>query len=215
MATRFLLNPTFDIATGELLSHEGETFTEAVMLFDRGATSAAKDLRKTSEAQAGQSGAEATSEKAAVLPGIIQSAQNPQGYSPTDLNNMQTALQQGAGGANAAVTGEGRLAAMRTRGAGGYAPALAEAARSKGRTLAAGGLDIQNMNAQLKQQQQQEARNQLLGISERDRQNQLQAMGLSNQDLETQLAAGRQGWVQNVNQSIEAGSGLVRALKGK
>ena len=32
---RFLLNPTFSIETGELLSHDGESFEEPKILFDR------------------------------------------------------------------------------------------------------------------------------------------------------------------------------------
>lgn len=196
--TRITINPTFDIETGELLSHDGQYEIESVpMLFDRGAVKQAKTQGQQAGATAGKAGAEADVDRSAVIPGIIQAAQHPQGFTPQDLNSQLVAQQEGAGGANAAITGEGRLAALRSRTAGGFAPALAEAARAKGRTLATGALDVANRNAMLKQQQQEQARNQLLGLYGTDTSTMLRGMGLQADDLQNQLAAGRQGWLQN------------------
>jgi len=194
---RFLLNPVFSIETGELLSHDGESFEEPKILFDRGVTKAASSANKTATGNAAADRTQAQDVLGGVLPGIQQQANNPTGYTPQDINNMLVAGQEAAGGANAAITGEGRLAALRTRNAGGFAPALDEAARAKGRTLATSALGVSNENARLKQQQQQVARAQLLGLYGTQTHNALAEMGLANQDLETQLAGGRQGWLQN------------------
>ncbi len=194
---RFLLNPTFDIETGRLLSHDGEFFEEPKILFDRGAVGQAKQQGKVAGEVAGTAGSNASQIGSTITPVLEQQATHPTGYDPTTLNNMLVSQQEAAGGANATVGGEGRLNALRTRTAGGFAPALAEAARSKGRTLATGALNVQNRSADLAQQKQQEALRSLQGLYGTDTSNQLKAMGLQSEDLQNQLAAGRQGWLQN------------------
>ena len=205
---RFLLNPTFDIESGRLIGHDGQFEIEHVpMRCDRGATKQAKDQGVQAGSAAGVSGTEAATDRSAVIPGLIQEANNPTGYTPQQKNNLLVSQQQAAGGANATVGGEGRLAALRTRTAGGFAPALAEAARSKGRTLATGALDVANQDAMLQQENQQRARQQLLGLYGTDTSNQLKSMGLQGEDLNNQLAAGRQGWFQNTLAGIDAAKG--------
>lgn len=204
---RFLVNPTFDIETGKLLSHDGESFEDPKILFDRELQKQANTNKKTADTTAGIAGSNATTEGNTVRQQFTNEAQHPEGYAPTDLNNMLVAQQEGAGGANATVTGEGKLAALRQRNAGGFAPALAEAQRIKGRTLATGGLDVANANAELKQKQQQAGLAGLAGLYGTDTSNQLHAMGLSDQALQDELAAGRQGWLQNTE-------GVLTALQG-
>jgi hypothetical protein len=196
---RVLLNPVFDIETGRLLSHDGESFVEEFPIrCDRGATSQAKTQGQQAGAVAGQSQANANQLYSSVVPGLIRQAQTPQGLTAGQLNTATTASQEAAGGANATATGEGRLAALRTRTAGGYPAALDEAARAKGRTLATNAQDLQLTNARLGLQRQQQAQNQLVGLYGTNQNDMLRAMGIQDQDLNTQLAAGRQGGLQNV-----------------
>jgi hypothetical protein len=198
MARRILLNPTFDIATGELLSHDGESFVEEFPIrCDRGATSQAKTQGQQAGAVAGQSEANANQLYSSVVPGLIRQAQTPQGLTAGQLNTATTASGEAAGGANAAATGEGRLAALRTRTAGGYPAALDEAARAKGRTLATNAQNLQLTNAKLGLQRQSDAQRQLEGLYGANNSSMLSAMGLQNQDLNTQLRAGQQGWLEN------------------
>jgi hypothetical protein len=207
---RALLNPVFSIETGELLSHDGEFHVDKFPLrFDRGAVQQAKTQGKTAGSEAGKAGGEADVERGAVIPGLLRDVNNPQGFTPQQQNNMLVKQQEGVGGGNAAITGEGRLAALRSRTAGGIAPALAEAARSKGRTLATGGLDVANRNAELQQQKQAQARQQLLGLYGADTSNSLRAMGLQSEDLQNQLAAGRQGWLQSTTGVLDTLGGLA------
>jgi hypothetical protein len=206
--TRFLLNATFSIETGELLSHDGEFFDDAAILFDRTIASNAGNNAKQAGGVVGQAQANANIDRSSVIPGLQRDAQTPIGYNAGQLNNMLVSSQEGAGGANATVGGEGRLAALRSRTAGGYAPALDEAQRQKGRTLATNALDIQNQNARLGLERQQQARNQLLGLYGTDTSNMLHAMGVQNEDLNTQLAAKRQGWEQELEQGLDTVSGM-------
>ena len=179
------------------------------MRADRDIQGQAKKSKQTADVTAGGAGESAASERAGFVPLQMQRAQHGgEGFNPNDLNNMLVAQQEGAGGANATIGGEGKLINLRSGGtAGGIAPALAEAARAKGRTLATGGLEVANENAMLKQQQQREALNALQGLYGTDTSNQLHAMGISAEDLQNELAAGRQGWQQNA-------MGWVNAFKG-
>jgi hypothetical protein len=175
------------------------------MRADRGAVATAKKQGQAADTAATNSGSQAATDRSSFLPTLQQQATHPAGYDPTDLNNMLVAQQEAAGGGNAAVGAEGKLTALRSRGtAGGIAPALAEAARAKGRTLAAGGLEVSNANAQLKQQQQQRALQALQGLYGTDTSNQLKEMGLSAEDLQNQLQAGRQGWLQNTEGVLQS-----------
>jgi len=211
---RVLENPTFLISTGELLSHDGESFVETfTILFDRGAVKQAKQQGAAAGAEAGKAGGEADVERGAVIPGLIRDVNNPQGFTPQQQNNMLVKQQEAVGGGNAAITGEGRLAALRSRTAGGIAPALAEAARSKGRTLATGALDVANRNAELQQAKQAQARQQLLGLYGTDTSNMFRGMGLQAEDLQNQLAAGKQGWLQNSLDTINTLSNAASAGK--
>lgn len=180
--------------------------TESVpMRADRALQKQAKTSKGTADVTGAQAGENATTDRSAILPTLTQRAQHPEGFDPTDLNNMLVAQQEAAGGANATLGGEGKLIGLRSGGtAGGIAPALAEAARAKSRTLASGGLQVANENANLKQAQQQQALNALQGLYGTDTSNQLKAMGISAEDLQNELAAGRQGWLQNANDTIRA-----------
>lgn len=212
---RVLLNPTFSIETGELLFHDGEFFVDSFPIrCDRGAVKQAKQQGETAGSVAGKAGSEADTERAAVIPGLVRDVNNPTGYTPQQVNDQLVKQQEAVGGGNAAITGEGKLAALRSRTAGGFAPALAEAARAKGRTLATGALDVANRNAELQQQKQQQARAQLLGLYGTDTSNMFRGMGLQSQDLQNQLAAGRQGWLQNTEGALDTISGLGTSAAG-
>jgi hypothetical protein len=195
---RILQNPTFDIETGKLLSHDGESFVESFPIrCDRSVTGQAKTAASGARQVGAGFGSTASGIGSSIIPGLEREAEHPTGFDPTTRNRMLVANQEGAGGANAAITGEGRLAALRSRTAGGFAPALAEAARAKGRTLATGGLNVELENAKLAEQKRRAAQEQLGGMYSGLNADQLRAMGLENEALQTELQAGKSGWLQN------------------
>jgi hypothetical protein len=177
------------------------------MRADRGATSQAKKLGQQASGTTGAATANANIDRSSLIPGITRDANNPMGLTPTQRNQYMVSAQEGAGGVNSGATGEANLASSRTRNAGGFAPALAEAARQKMRTQATATQGVNNLDTQLAQQKQQEARRQLQGLYGTDTSNMLKSMGLESQDLNDQLAAGRQGWLQNTE-------GVLTALQG-
>lgn len=99
-----------------------------------------------------------------LAPTLESEAAHPAGYSPTDLATMNTAAQQSAGGAESAATGQGALAAARTKNAGAFAPAISEGVRNAGRNLSNAAVGIQSQNANLKQKQMQEGIGGLEGL---------------------------------------------------
>jgi hypothetical protein len=209
---RITLNPTFDIESGELLHHDGQfEVAEIPILFDRSAQSEAGQNVKTDRSLAGQAGTEAGQIGASFIPGLERQAQNPTGFTPLEKGRQLTAGAEAIGGVNAGLTGEANLASARTRTAGGFAPALDEAARIKSRQLSTNALGVENQDAILRQKKQQEANQQLGQLYGMDRSNQLRAMGLSDEAINSQVNAGKSGWQQNamgwINAIKPSGSG--------
>jgi hypothetical protein len=222
LKVKITINPVLDILTGKLLSHDGQYDIpdELVTLrFDRSAQAQAKGNKTTADTTGSTLGTEASGIGGAVIPGLEREATNPQGFAPTDVNNMLVAGGEAVGGANAGITGEANLEAARTRNAGGFASALDEAARVKSRALSTNALDVSGRQAAEKEKQRQFAQGQLTNIMQSDRANQLRAMGLSEEAIQQELAAGRQGWFQQaldvantVTGAGKAAGGIISAL---
>ena len=177
---------------------------DRMWMADRSAAGIAKQGAKTA-ANVGASEQQGANQiGSSLIPGLEREAQNPAGYSPTDLNSMLVANQSGAGGANSAVAGEAGLAGARTRNAGGYTAALDEASRQKGKQESMGNLDIASKNAGLKNQQQQFAQGQLSGLYGTDTNAMLKAMGLVPEDITAAAKADSTGWVQNLTGIMDA-----------
>jgi len=207
-------NPTFDIATGKFLHSDGESFIEEFPIrLDRDVQGKAKKDRQTAQDTASGYGSGAAQIGSSIIPGLERDANNPTGYDPTDLNNMLVSSQEAVGGSNAGVTGEANLAAARTRNAGGFGRVLDEAARIKGRQLSTNALNVQNENARLKQQKQQEARTGLEHLYGVDTSAQLGEGKLANEDLNTALEAGKSGWQQNAMGWMNTAANVAKAFK--
>lgn len=146
----------------------------------------------------------------ALFPALLGEATNPQGMTAPELAAENTAAQQSAGGATAGAVGEGNLAAARTRNAGGFAPALDQAARSGQRVLSNAALSVQNQNAALKNAQQQAGLEGLQGLYGTNTNEALSALGLGTGANNSLINAGQSGWFQNTLAGIQA---LSNALK--
>jgi hypothetical protein len=125
-----------------------------------------------------------------LTPTLESEAANPQGYTPQQLAYMNTASQQSLGGGAAATTGEANLAAARTRNAGGFQGAVGEANRGAQRQLSQNALGIQNEQANLQQQQKQEALKSLQSLYGIDESTALGYLNSSNSALGTETEAG-------------------------
>lgn len=212
---KITLNPCFLIETGKLLSHDGQFEVDEIPIrFDRSAQQQAKNNMTTANTTAGGFGSEAAGIGGTLIPGLERESTNPQGFAPTDVNNMLVAGGEAVGGANAGITGTANLEAARTRNAGGFASALDEAARTKSRQLSTNALNVSGEQAREKEKQRQFAQTQLGDLMKSDRADQLRAMGLSDEAIAQELAAGRQGWYQNTIAGINAVTGAGKAATG-
>jgi hypothetical protein len=122
---KYYTSRTIHIETGAVLSEQPFYCDDSLeWRCDRSVNAAAKTNAKTAGDTATGFGADAAGERSAVIPGLEREAQNPTGYSPTDLNNMTVASEQSAGGVASGTAGKADLMAARTRNAGGFGAAL-------------------------------------------------------------------------------------------
>jgi hypothetical protein len=212
---KYYTSRTIHIETGAVLSEQPFYCDDSLeWRCDRSVNAASKANAKTAGDTATGFGADAAGERSSVIPGLEREANNPTGYSPTDLNNMTVASEQAAGGANSGITGQANLTAARTRNAGGFGAALDEASRNKTRALSGDALSVQNKNADVKQQQQKFAQGQLTGMVGQDSNSMLKAMGLQNQDENTALQADKVGWLQNFTDVMNSITGAAKVGAG-
>jgi len=137
-------------------------------------------------------------------PQLQHDIQAPQGYAAGDLNAMNTAAQQGAGGATAGAVGSMGRAAARTRNRGSFTAAADEAARSGQREASQRGVEIQGANANLKAQQRAQALKAEQGLFGSDLSGSLQAMGLVPGDVNAATHAEGPGlldWITGLSSS--------------
>lgn len=179
----------------------------------RSAVDQAKSAYNTASATAGKYGSSGDQISSSLIPGLEREANNPQGYTPEEMNNQLVASEQGAGGATAGITGQANLEAARRRNSAGYTAALDEAARDKTKTLSENALNIQNKSAELGQQKQMAAQKELGGLYGTDVEANLKAQGLLPEDVNAEANASKTGWFQNMTGLIDSLTGAAKAFK--
>lgn len=153
---------------------------------------------------------------AQLMPFLTRELNSPQGFTQQQTGSMLDAAEGGAGGATAGLTTEANLASARERNSGGFSGALDDAARQKDKALAGTSEGIAASNADLEQQQQQEAAKGLQGVQGMDQNSQLKAMGLIPEDVNAATKAyGTGDWaddLKNLGGGISAGQGILKDI---
>ncbi len=181
--------------------------------FDRSVQSGAKSNKSVADTTAGGFGSQASQIGSSLIPGLERQANNPTGFTPMQKNAMLVSGAESAGGTEAGGRGAAMLQSLRTKNPSGFASALDESARIKGRQLSQNALGVETADARQAQANQARAQQQLQGLYGTDTSNQLRAMGLSDEALRTQLEAGKSGWLQNVEGGIDTLTGAAKAFK--
>lgn len=194
---------SWDMATGEVTEHEYFEYQGNVALCDRAASSRTKNAADTAETTAGNMGAEAGNEHAALTPFYTGEMNAKHSLDPNQINEMLTYAGAGAGGAASSITGEAGLTAARTRNASGFTKALDEAARDKSKAAAGLSEGVAAQDVMGAKQLNQEGAAGLSGLYGEDVNGQMKAMGIQNQDINTEIEAGKSGWLQNMNSTID------------
>src|SRR5580765_6654950 len=139
-------------------------FVAGPFYFDRKIQGAAKKNAATAGDVATGYGSTAAGIGSSIIPGLEREAQNPQGFTPTQKNNQLVASQEAVGGSGSGIVGQANLTAARTRNAGGFARALDESQRQRGRQLSSNALGIENQDAAIGLQRQENAQKLLSGL---------------------------------------------------
>lgn len=211
---KIYLSVTRDIETGAILAEKSFKYEGPLELCDRSLNAKAKNAADTAKSVGAGYGSAASGIGGALIPGLEQEANNPTGYTPVEKSSQLVAGEQGAGGANAGITGEANLEAARTRNAGGFGGALDEAARIKGRQLSQNALGVENKSADLAQKKQQAAQGELGNLYTADTRAQLEAMGLIPKDIEAGAEANKTGWLQDFTDIMKSIQGAGASFKG-
>src|SRR5277367_5662392 len=176
-------------------------------LMSNSRSTAAKGAVNSANTTANNYGSGATSIGSTLVPFEQKQLTNPSGINPTDINNMLVAGEQGAGGANAGITGQANLEAARTHNTGALSGVLDQASRNKTQQLSQNALGVQNENARVKLGQQSEAAKDLGGLYGTDVNAQLKAEGLVPEDIKAWTEANQTGPLQDAEGVLSTLSG--------
>lgn len=156
-----------------------------------------------------------------LFPTYQEEALHPQGFDPVTKAGMKTSAMQTVGGATGGAVGQGDLTAARTRNSGGFEAAGDEAERTGLRQLSADNLGIEQGDAALKEQHHQQGIAGEQGLYTGNQDQLMKAMSLGNQAINTELEAGKSGWLQNFMQILQtingggsAAGSIMQGMKG-
>jgi hypothetical protein len=180
---------------------------------DRAAQAQAKQNLGTANSVAGQAGQEAGQDRGLLTAAYRNDINNPTGFTANQQNQQLTAAEAGGGGGGA--TGTALLEANRTHNTGNTSNVLDQVARNRMQNNAKASEGIAADSSRLAQAKRAAALSGTQGMYGQDVGTQLKAMGLSNEAINTELAAARQGWLQNaegVADTIEGGAKAAASL---
>jgi len=154
-------------------------------------------------------GASASGISSTLTPFLTSELEHPQGYSQQDTSSMLSAAEGGAGGATAGIAGAANKMAATSRNAGGFQAVLDDAARQRAKASAGASESIAGQNANLKQEEQQDASKQLQGMYGTDTSGMLDATGQEANDINAEVNASKSGWLQNAEGLLGTVGGLA------
>jgi len=173
----------------------------------RQAQGQANQTFNTATGNAANYGGAASGINGTLTPFLTQRLLNPSGYSQGDMGAMLANALGSSGGATSGITGQANLEAGRARNDAGFGTALAEAARARTSAAAHASEGIAADNANLKQDQTNNAARMLQGLYGTDVGAQNDNLRTADQATQTGIEAGKSGWLQNA-------LGLISAIGG-
>lgn len=175
---------------------------------DRAAQNAAKQAANTARDTAAQSGASATNERSALTPFYRSEMTAQHGFNPGQLNELLNFAGSGAAGAGATGQGQIESEAARTRNTAGFTPALRQNALDRMKTGANANLAVGAQDVMGAKELNQQGAAGMRGLFDTDTATMLKAMGQQNEDIGTQVEAGKSGWLQNTMGMLNTLGGL-------
>ena len=165
----------------------------------------------TATGNAAQYGGNASAIGGTLTPFLTQRLLHPEGYSQGDMGAMLANAFGSAGGATSGITGQANLQAGRARNDAGFSTALDDAARQRTEAAAQTSEGVAANNANLKQDQSNNAARMLQGLYGTDVGAQNDALNTANQATRAGIEAGQSGWLQNLTGVLSAINGSASA----
>jgi hypothetical protein len=163
----------------------------------RDAVGKAMNAAGTAQNTGANLGGSAQGISANLTPFLTERMLHPEGYGQQDTSAQVAASTGAAGGATAGLTGQAIQRAAVSRNAGSVNATLADIARERAKAAAGSSEEIAAKNADLKQQQQQQAAEGLGNMYKTDTSGMLEAMGQVAPDINAATNASQSGWLQN------------------
>lgn len=189
---------------GRVVEHEWHEYSGPIEKLDRAASNAAKSAASNASNVASTEEGNANAAQATLAPFYRQEMQTQHGFDPAQTNELLNYAEQGAGGANSGIVGQGNSEAARTRNTSGFSSALDQASRDRQKAMSNASLGVGMADVQGAKQLNQEGAAGLSGLYGTDSSAMLKAMGLQNEDINTEINAGKSGWFQNTIAAINA-----------
>lgn len=209
---KITINPVFDVETWELIAHDGQYDYVGPVAEAKGSGYAQTNMQNANNLS-GALSSQGLGINSSLVPTLQSEVNNPIGFGQQALTQMQTAGGQTAAAGQAAGQQRAALAASRTGNLASLPAVQDQLARSATQSADqnALGLDIQNNQAKL--QQQQQGLRGLQGMGESDIGQSENALGLSNQALNSYMNAAN-WWEQPLNAAVGGaakGAGMALA----
>ncbi len=136
-------------------------------------------------------------------------------YNPGQLNTLLDSAEAPLAGSAATAAGQAASQGARTRNTSGFSAALDQNARDRQAALGQAGMNVASEDIMGAKKLNQEGAAGMQGLFGTDTSSMLNAMGQESNDINAQSEAGRQGWLQNMNETITAitgGKGLSKPV---
>ena len=210
---RISIRAVYDIATGALLERQSYEYFGPVERLDRAAQNEAGQAAGTAGTTAAGYGANAANANAALVPFYRQEMQAQHLFNPAQTSELLNAAESPLAAGAATDYGRAQSEAARTRNTSGFSGALDEAARQRNQALGQANLGIGEADVMGAKELNQEGAAGMQGLYGTDVNAQLKAMGIQNEDINTEIQAGKSGWFQNLMNGIQTITGGVKALR--
>ena len=212
-ATKVVMQMTENIGEYILIEKHEFEYDGVVDLCDRSAVGAAKNARDVAQSTAATAGGEADTEHGKLSPFYTNEMNAEHLFTPGQEGELLTASMAPLGSELGDTQHAAELAGARTRNASGFTKTLQQAQRDKDKAVAGASQGVAAQDILGAKQLNQEGAAGEMGLFGADTNKQLASMGLENQAINTQIEAGKSGWLQNMNDTIKAISGAMPGTK--
>jgi hypothetical protein len=173
-------------------------------LADRAAQSRAKDLADTSEQTASKMGSNADTEHGQLEPFFAREMTAQHAFDPNQTNELLTAAEAGSGGALGGMQGEIERHAAATGNGTALTKTLQDLSRDRAKAAAGSSEGIAAQDVLGAQQLRQQGAQGMSGLYGTDTNGMLNAMGVENNAINSEIEAGKSGWLQNLTSVMKA-----------